>query len=283
MKMSIFSTSILATGLVFAGTTEVTNDYVIGVMPVTVPERTQIILSVPWVQEGTGGDIAVSNVVKTAGLTAGTEEAGGDVLSWYDTTELKYQSWRLVARDGTNYWKAVTTVNVGDDDTMAAVDPATSMLKQGQAIVLTTTTNTPFSSSKPFYVVGQVGTNATITTTIMGVGSESAPKYTLLAPPGALGRALNLNDTADFKVTGTIVATTSSDKVAQDAIITDVYNGAVLMYVYYDGSWRPTYNLNSTSAKVPAGCGFWYKRVGSGSLNVEWPARSVSSTPAVSE
>ncbi len=277
MKMSFLSVSVFATGLVFAGTTEVTDDYVIGVMPVSVPSRTQVVLSIPWVQQGTGADIAVSNVVKTAGLTAGTDENGeGDVLSWYDTEQGKFQSWRLVKRNGTNYWTAASTTGGGSLD---AIDAAASKLKQGQAIVLSTTTNTPFSS---FYVIGQVGTNATVRTTIAGAGSSSA-KYTLLAPPGALDRALDLNSEADFHIiNGTIEATATTDTVAKDAIVTDVVNSAPVTYVYCNSKWRPTYNLTSDSvpAKVPAGCGFWYKRVGAGDLTVEWPAATISSTPS---
>ena len=256
---SIFAVSLLAAGAAFADTTEVDTEYVLGVMPVSTGSKRQVILSIPWVQEGVGGNVAVSNVVKTAGLTAGADnDASGDTLTWYSTAEGKYETWRLVNRDGVYYWKESSTVT---DTSKVATDPSVAKFKQGEAMVLTMT-GTPAST---LYVVGQVGTEGNPSTTIAASG------YTLLAPPAGSTSDVNIN---------TVATGWNATCVGGDRIIIDAVGGLQLKYMCKavdDGNggtvykWAPTYDkTNYDAATIPAGRGFWYYRAANSDLTVTW-------------
>ena len=246
---SIFAVSLLAAGAAFADTTTVDTEYVLGVMPVTASGKTQVILSVPWVAEGTENatTIAVKNLVKTAGL------AENDTLTWYDTANGKFMQWKIETVAGVNEWVPVTSVTDSGNYEAASTSKAIS---RGEAVVLTRA-----STTNPIYVVGQVGSTASSTTTI------TAGAYTLLAPPTASASAFDLNT----------LNVTSGTINADDQIVTDVSNGVPLTFVRSDGKWTPTYNLNLGKALVPAGRGFWYKRAaGAGDLVVSWTAPATS-------
>jgi len=251
MKKSIFSASVLIAGLAFAGATQVTDEYVLGVMPVATSGKSQVILSIPWVQEGgVTNVIAVTNLVKTAGLAA------GDKLTWYDTDAGKYQQWQVVVRDGIGYWDPVTAVEPSDSYETPATDAA---LAQGQAVVLTTT-----ASPTTLYVVGQVGANSSVTTTVSG------NSWTLLAPPRGSTSEVDFN-------------TCASDgngwaSCEEDEITTGVLNGTRKTYTCKNvgspesPSYKWTTSVFSTShtAMIPAGQGFWYNRKKSGSVTITW-------------
>lgn len=252
---TVFATSLLLTGAAFATATMVDSSYVLGVMPVNATGKNQVILSIPWVAEGGGTTIAVTNLVKTAGLAA------GDTLTWYDTEAGKYNQW--IATDGANnvlYWAPVTSVS--DDSSTHAVPAENAALSRGQAVVLTRA-----STSNPIYVIGQVGASGSVTTEIAPATSESAPKYTLIAPPVASGAGFDLNS-----------ATFTGDIDAKDEITTDVVNGLSVKYVRNANNtgWRYVYEPDGKTATVPAGCGFWYKRCGAGLLSITWSAPSTS-------
>ncbi|MBQ7234366.1 MAG: hypothetical protein IJS36_03050, partial [Kiritimatiellae bacterium] len=242
--------SLLLAGAAFATATTVDSSYVLGVMPVTATGKNQVILSIPWVAEGGATAIAVTNLVKTAGLEA------DDTLTWYDTTASKYKQWKVTKNGEVGYWTPVTVT----DDTGSYVTPAeNATLLRGQAVVLMRK-----STSNPIYVIGQVGASGSVTTEIEPAASESAPKYTLIAPPVASGAVFDLNTASLF--TGTIHA--------NDEITTDVVNGMPVKFVRNadNTGWRYVNDLTGTSAKVPAGRGFWYKRCGTGSLSITWTA-----------
>lgn len=255
---TVFAASLLLTGAAFATATTVDSSYVLGVMPVTATGKNQVILSIPWVAEGGATTIAVTNLVKTAGLTAGTENDDlGDTLTWYDTTEKKYQQWRVVSggEGKPGYWKPVTEVSDTESKDTSAEDAA---LSRGQAVVLTRS-----NTESPIYVIGQVGSAGSVETTIAAASGET-PAYTLIAPPVASGAVFDLNTANLF--TGTIHE--------NDEITTDVVNGLPVKFVRNkaNSAWRYVYDANGTSAKVPAGRGFWYKRCGTDSLSITWTA-----------
>ena len=256
---TVFAASLLLAGAAFATATTVDSSYVLGVMPVTANGKSQVILSIPWVAEGGGSSIAVTNLVKTAGLTAGTENDDlGDTLTWYDTTEKKYQQWRVVSggEGKPGYWKPVPA----PDTTGSYATPAeNATLLRGQAVVLARTDTT-----KPIYVIGQVGASGSVTTEIEPAASEIAPAYTLIAPPVASGAVFDLNTANLF--TGVIHK--------NDEITTDVVDGMPVKFVRNEANtaWRYVYDANGTSAKVPAGRGFWYKRCDTSDLSITWSA-----------
>lgn len=251
---TVFAASLLLAGAAFATATTVDSSYVLGVMPVNASGKSQVILSIPWVAEGGAPAIAVTNLVKTAGLTA------GDTLTWYDTTAGKYKQWRVTENGGVGYWTPVTVA----DNAGSYVTPAeNATLLRGQAVVLTRK-GTGAALSNPIYVIGQVGASGSVTTAIAAAEFESAPTYTLIAPPVASGTAFNLNTDDLF----------SGDIDPKDEITTDVVNGMPVKFVRNAANtgWRYVYEPTGTTATVPAGCGFWYKRCGTGELSITWTA-----------
>ena len=273
MKKSILVASLLVAGVAIADSTEITCDNVLGVLPVSVPSnKVEIILSVPWVEPGGNSDtVAVSNLVKTAGLRTGQN---GFKLDWYDIGNTNFNSFVLGESNGTNYW---------DEASGGPVKPEDCVIKQGEALMLTipTVENPPLTNT--FYIVGQVGTNATITTTITGAtvtetdaGIKTNATWTLLAPPNASTTAIPLNELfAAENIEGEINQ--------KDEIVTDSYGVQVLRYVrtsntfdaeigiYPTGNerWTVEARING-NANVPAGRGFWYKRCAPTDLKIKW-------------
>ena len=258
---TVFAASLLLASVAFADATTVDSSYVLGVMPVNASGKSQVILSIPWVAEGGAPAIAVTNLVKTAGLTA------GDTLTWYDTTAGKYKQWRVTENGGVGYW---TPVTVADTTGSYATPAENATLLRGQAVVLTRTATGEEDLNKPIYVIGQVGSEGSVETTIAAASGET-PAYTLIAPPVASGAVFDLNK-ATF--TGTIDA--------NDEITTDVVNGMPVKFVRNadNTGWRYVYEPTGTTATVPAGCGFWYKRCGTSALSITWaaPTTAKSST-----
>lgn len=256
MKKSIFVASLLIAGVAIADSTDITCDNVLGVLPVNVPSnRLEVILSVPWVQPGGGDTIAVSNFVKTAGLDAGVDPAtlSSTTLSWYSLDDGDFRSWYL---NDEHEWRRT--------DSTETPDPTKACVKQGEAIILAFT-NATTAASTIVYLVGQVGTNGTITTTIPGA-QDSTPTYTLVAPPCGRTTAIDMNDLVFEAGFNTIDA--------GDEITTDIVNGLPARYVRKNNRWVFSYN-NASSTMIPAGRGFWYKRCGATDLHIKWDAPSL--------
>ena len=268
MKKSIFCASLLVAGLALADSTEVVVDNVIGVMPVKANGKSQVMVSIPWVEVGGGSDlISVSNLVKSASLKFVDEATDfeGDSLSWYNTAAEKFEGWRLVEEGGTNYWEGITSGNSGD-----APSADVPMLARGQGLILERAEDT----NGVVYVVGQVGTNATITTTIPASGDGKTPKYTLIAPPFASGTATNANFIAF-----------SGDIDAKDKIRLEAVGGAntntelkrkLVDEEKNEWAWVNASNGFKDQAMIPAGRGFIYIRYGTGPLYVTWDAPSIN-------
>ena len=252
MKKSVFCATLLVAGLSYAGTTEVANDYVVGVLPVTTNQtsKTSVILSIPWVQEGGGVDaIAVTNLIKTAGLDV------NDKLTWYDTSTGKYQRWQVVSgADDVKYWNPVTVVAPAESYSTPAADAA---LTQGQAIVLNraSTTNTIF-------IVGQVGTNATVSTTVAASG------YTLLAPPVVSGD----DGFVDFNT----VASDGNNWASCEGDVITVAVGKTFTCRNVGTNAEPSYKWVGSKydavykAPIPVGQGVGYERNGNTSVTITW-------------
>ena len=241
MKTKVFSASLLLAGLAFAGTTEVTDEYVLGAMPLTI-SGSEVIINIPWVEAGSGGStIAVSNLVKTTGLTA------GDNLLWYNPSDSKYRIWEATAHADVLYWDAVSSITEIDATKVASDSPA---LGRGQALILKRAS----SESTTIYIVGQY-TSASATSTIYH-------GFNLLAPTAT---------------SGTTELTTlfgTSNPVAGDQIITSEGVGYVWSSEHNKwGSWSYADGWifsEATNITIPAGKGFWYNRKGDDSFSVTW-------------
>lgn len=263
---TVFAASLLLAGVAFADATTVDSSYVLGVMPVKADGKSQVILSIPWVAEGGTNTIAVTNLVKTAGLTAGTEndDKTGDTLTWYDTTEKKYQQWRVVSggEDKPGYW---TPVTVTEDTDSYATPAENATLLRGQAVVLTRK-GTGDALSNPIYVIGQVGTNVTTSTTISG------NSWHLLAPPAAS------TSEVDFNTVASVHGKSDWADCVNDTIVVDAMNGLFLQYTCFDlGNdkspryvWAASRYARDKTAKIPAGRGFWYNRKNNDRVTLEW-------------
>lgn len=252
MKKSVFFASALVAGFAFAGTTEVTNEYVVGALPVALAaDQHDIVLNIPWIESGTSsGGVAVTNLVKTANL------AEGDLLLWYNNRS--YEGWSAKSGDGgVLYWEPTTIAN--KTDAIAATAATTASLSRGQALVL----HRAGTAATNVYVVGQYAGNSSASSTIAS-GTPAAPVYSLVAPPN-VSAAVNLKD----KLT---------DAVNGDSV-TFMKNGSMVSYYYNDGKWgydsmseqgRPAFNAATDEDMIlPVGTGFYYKRVGA-SFSVDW-------------
>ena len=242
MKAKVFSASLLLAGLAFAGTTEVTDEYVLGVMPLAISGK-EVIINIPWVEAGTaGGGVAVTNLVKTTGLTE------GDNLLWYSPSDSKYRIWQATLHGGVLYWDAVSSISQIDSSRVASDSP---VLARGQALIL----KRKSEASTTIYIVGQY-TSASASAITVSKG------FNLLAPPIVSG-SVNL-------------ATCDWTGAAEGDAIIPAYG---TRYVRHGSSWGQwtytkgtgTWNFaEANTIDVSAGQGFWYERFANVSFNFNW-------------
>ena len=216
-------------------TVESTNT--VGVLMVESGAKTTAI-AVPWEALG-GGDISVSNIVRTANLTP------GDELKAYDKTTGKYQAWTLSA--GKTWEPSITTTS---GSTTLADGADAYKVKRGSAVWLTRKGDT----TQPIYLVGEVAATAKAEVTL-DAGSATEPSWNLVGSAG----------TEPVSVSDLNVATT--DKI----VVPTAYIPKEYEYVdgkgwgYWDyvtetkPSGRKTVNKVWKAAEdIPAGTGFWY-------------------------
>ena len=252
MKAKIFlSASLLAVGVAFAK--DVTTDYVLGAMPISLAAgQTEVIIGVPWIEPGQGSEgIAVSNIVKTANLSV------GDLLCWYDTNATSWKFWRLTnGANDVKYWQSVVTSN--DESGFSATDASETALKRGEAVLLNRRSGT--TPATTIYVVGQYSAAATDTITL------PRGKTTLIAPPRDTATDLN------SRVTWTNVT-------AGDQILVQSGSGASAKIYVWDSSlekWGSQTVENfefvfTAGAVVPAGHGAFFKAAAQGNTpTVTW-------------
>ena len=261
MKLkTVFVASLLVGGVAFAEDITI-DDRIVGVLPLTLTAK-ETVICVPWIESGNAsGGVAVSNLVKTAGLTRG---ASGDKLYWYDTSKGAYSSWYI--DETSRQWTEEGGVN--------QVLPSDAALNRGDAVILKLA-SAP-SPSITVYIVGQVGTSAATTEFTAPEGCTATnPFYALIAPPSVGSETVDLNDS-----TWTGVGN-------EDVLITGYgYNSTYGLYETRfawgttsgdspSSGWG-TYSYsgpNKTffkSATVPRGTGFFYKKCSSGKVTITW-------------
>lgn len=248
--------ALLAVAPVFASDVEGSN--VFGLLTV-LSKATDTIVAVPWCECSTADDqpIAISNIVKTANLTA------GDKLAALSTNGVYLNTWTLKSGTGdVLYWDSdKTVVESGVTDTTIAADK--TFAARGTAILLHRQSPTEDGNAKPFYLYGQVGTTETVTSTIENAGaSETTPVYTLIAPP----------TDGDVNILSAL-----SDAVSGDSIVVRNLNGIARTYTYNGSDW--TYRARPDSAtetialtiNISAGTGAWYvSRNSSAKPTITW-------------
>ena len=258
MKKSFFCASLLVAGLALADSTKIDVDNVLGVMPVKANGKGQVMLSIPWVEVGGGSDLI------TGGPEDPTGVYEGDSLTWYNIKDEKFTGWRLVGSGSVTNWQGIV-----DAETGIAPDANVPMLARGQALILERVT-----SNSVVYVIGQVGTNATVTTTIPASEDGKTPKYTLIAPPFASGTATNAN----FLVFSTTPDT--KDRIRLEAVGGANTNTELKRKLVdeekNEWAWVNASNGLKEQAMIPAGRGFIYIRYGTSALTVTWDAPSIN-------
>ncbi len=248
--------ALLATAPVFASDVEGSN--VFGLLTV-LSKATDTIVAVPWCECSTNDNqaIAISNIVKTANLTA------GDKLAALSTNGVYLNTWTLKSGTGdVLYWDSdKTVVESGVTDTTIAADK--TFAARGTAILLHRQNPTVDGDAKPFYLYGQVGTTLTVTSTIENTGaSETTPVYTLIAPP----------NTEPVNVLSALTGAVSGD-----SIVVRNLQGIARTYTYNGSAWKyratPVSAEESTASEITisAGTGAWYvSRNSSAKPTITW-------------
>ena len=238
---SIFAVSLFMAGAAFADTTTVETEYVLGVLPVSISGN-QVILSIPWIESGRDVDgIAVSNLVKTAGLT------DGDNLLWYNPADEKFEAWEV---DG-NEWKAVSSVS---DLEKTKVETGSTALLRGQAVIL----RRDSASSTTIYIVGGEGSDVTKQNLTVSAGKQA-----LFAPP-------EVTTVSDLKAY--LGSHVSNSNVGDEVIISPseklVYRPDPVGWKYYTttDNWE-TFSTEGTPSLV-AGKGLIYVNKGLNNVGI---------------
>lgn len=243
-------TIAMMTAAVSAMAVESSNTFGILRVDSSAPET---IVSIPWLAAG-GGNINVSDVVKTANLNS------GDELYYYNAQTTNYRVWRLT----NGVWQEA--VPAGQT---AAAEPT---LARGNAIILKR--NAPIANC--FYLYGQYGEIAAGTEMPLVAGGLS-----LIAPPMTTDiNIANLTWTNVNKgdkilipsdkpgVNGEIIRNSAGKPEAGDA------ENTKWVTLKYDSTkpvgqkWVET----EVTYLIPAGRGVWYKSAGSSAASVTWVA-----------
>ena len=259
MKRVLFSVAILAASVCAAD--EITTSNVLGILPVTSSAK-RTIVSVPWCALSATDDAAiqVSNLVKTANLSV------GDTLHYVNPSG-KYNTWRLTeGSGGVKYWASVTEVTEQQLGDTPASDVTT--VARGNAIMLIRNGKL----SDPFYLYGQVGTAATVSSAIVA-GTDSVPAYSLIASPKPA--AWDVNDGATWSNVG------ANDRIfvyGNDGITIElVWNTDTSKWCYIEDVFtelggqriRTGTKMTKYEDDIPAGQGAWYVSYG-GSPTLTW-------------
>ncbi len=215
------------------------------------------IVPVPWNSLTDGGDISVSNIVKTANLTA------GDKMHVYNATEKRYDVYTLKT-DKT--WEPAAVYSVGADGQVSSTSsgtPESTKVARGSGVWLERT-----DTSAPIVTYGQAP-EATEETSLAS-GTEESPTWSLVAVPKT--------ESVDLS---TVAAPTAA---AADTVIVPT-EGAPRVYTVKNGVWGYDETVKVTDSEgndtgivrierktdttLEPGTGFWYLNSGS-EKKVNW-------------
>ncbi len=251
MKLkTVFAASLLVGGVAFAE--DITTTYTVGVMPLRLTSQ-ETAICVPWIESGQTNDVvAVTNFIKTAGLSANTE------LYWYNTNgeTPSFYAWKIETNNGP--WTSLS------GSAGSAPAPSETSLKRGDAVVL----KLPSAGSynQVVYVIGQY-TGTAASTTIAG-GTSASPTFTLLANPDPSN-----NLTVHEKFTSALGsaegdAITYADGATVRTVVAYMVSATLKWgYFTYKGGVA---SFNEQLVTIPAGQGFWYRRCSSEDITVSW-------------
>ena len=218
------------------------------------PGTANVILSIPLSACGTGGDIKVTDLVLTTGLSADTY-----LKAENSTSQSGWDVWKITG----GKWEAVTVSSGTEQSETRAASDAT--LARGKAVWLERPAG---DEGKVIYLYGQVGTSAA--STPVAQGAPGAATFTLLGH--SKPEAYNLSKANDW--TGCV----EGDQI----LLTLKGKNTMLKYKNSEEKWvvlstkveNGLVDLVETSVTeskitVPAGQGFWYRSVG-GNPTINW-------------
>ena len=204
------------------------------------------VVAVSYADLSTGGELAISNLVKTTNLTA------GDQLAAFSNG--KYEVWTLVqlVKDvGPKFWQKSATKYFVDDKGLLTSETGTeaSLVTQAVGTGIWLVRKDP---SKPFYIYGKPSTTTTFKTlanTLMLVGNPR-------------------QETSVQILAGTVTNPTQFDQ-----IVTVDANGKLCYYTYLDSKvgWCTTDSNGDWEMDkhptIPAGCGCWIRTQKEATIN----------------
>ena len=224
----------------------------IGILRKAAANKREIV-PVPWTKFAAGAeDIAVSNLVKTAGLTA------GDKLYVYDDSAKRYATWELQS-DKT--WKPVKTVKIvnGKLEVQTADSPEVATVNRGSGVWIER-----HDITKPIHFVGQH--DAAPVEVPVEAGTTAMPKWNLVASP--LLTDWDLNSVSEgVNVADRIIVPTGKEPRIYTRDATNAKWGYITYEANAKGIVKPVRKEDDTMLK--AGTGFWYVSEG-GAPTLRW-------------
>ena len=219
------------------------SDNVIGVMAVQSDKKATIV-AIPF-KDCDGGDMRLSDFVKTANLAA------GDQLYRYDSAKGGFDGWILsVGADGILFWekceKNFRLTKSGEFTSDDGKDADEERVAQGSGVWLIRAT----APAEPFVFYLQGSASSAATTTV------EAGKTVLLGNP------------TDADATPTITGMSNGDTIqfATGDGRFNTYTYGAKGWGYWDADNNPKW---TAAPEIPAGIGFWYVSKG-GAVTFAW-------------
>ena len=194
-----------------------------------------------------GGEISVSNLVRTATLTP------GDTINAYDATTKKYKAWTL---SDEKVWEPTPVIGgSGESEAGAYTVP------RGAGVWLTRS-----DTSKPLYLVGGTSAGAVETAIEPSVGDK--PAWNLVASPSVEPVNLSTLLSGKEEQAGVVVPTAGAPKTY--TFKGDAWGYDTTVPVMKDGKQVGVRSVRKTDdVTVPAGTGFWYLN-SSSDVKIKW-------------
>lgn len=198
---------------------------------------TNTVVAIPGFDLATGGELAISNLVKTTNLEA------GDKLVAFDGE--RYETWTLSAVGGKHWEKTAKKITIladGSESDAAGIDASLYTLSVGKGIWLSRTVS---GTASPFYVYAQQPES---TSTTVRAGAT----------------ALVGNPTTDDK------SPTITDPAINDIIVLPQQSGTSKRYQYTGSKWFFGGTKYDVPPSITAGTGFWYISKGESNVTITW-------------